>query len=128
MLFADNVGVDLQSVEGFAKKITVIVVVFEAAGLTVTETMFLQTPDQTTLTPPLAIKAVGQRCKQTAQLSYLGSIAAKTLTSLEIDRQIRLIRACLERFGLELYDRTTAPLSGKGSLGCCRLRFSTSSQ
>ena len=42
---------------------TVIVTVFESAGLTVsekkTETMLLRTPDKTSLTPPLVIEAAG---------------------------------------------------------------------
>ena len=55
-----------QSAEGLAKTMTaVIVAVFEAAGLTVsekkTETRLLRTPDQTILAPPLAVEAAGQR-------------------------------------------------------------------
>ena len=43
---------------------TVVVTVFEAAGLTVTEkteTMPLRTPDQAPRTSPLVIEAAGQR-------------------------------------------------------------------
>ena len=49
------------------------------------------------------------------QLLHLGGIIHENVDlSLEIDRQIRSItRACLTRFGPELYDRTTAPLSLK---------------
>ena len=95
---------------------TVIVTVFEAAGLTVsgkkTETMLLQSPDQTTLAPPLVIEAAGQRYKQTTQLLYPGGIIYENVDfSLEIDRRIRLMRVYLKRFGPELYDRMTAPLS-----------------
>ena len=32
---------------------------------------------------------------------------------VEIDRRVRLMRACYSRFGQELYDMTTAPLSLK---------------
>ena len=51
MLYADDSGiVSTKSAEGLAKMMTVIVTVFEAAGLTVsetkTETMLLRTPDQ----------------------------------------------------------------------------------
>ena len=64
-LYTDDAGVVSKSAEGLAKMITVLVTVFEAAGLTVsekkTETMLLQTPDQTTLVPPLVIQAAGQR-------------------------------------------------------------------
>ena len=97
---------------------TVIVTVFGAARLTVsekkTEAMPLQTPDQTTLAPPLVIEAAGQRYTQTAQLFYLGGIFHENADlSLEIDGRVRLMRASLKRFGSELYDSATAPLSLK---------------
>ena len=94
---------------------TVIATVFEAAGIRVsekkTETMLLQTPDQTALAPPLVIVAARQRYKQTAQLLYLdGIIHENTDLSFEIHRRTCLVGACLKRIGPELYDRTTAPL------------------
>ena len=98
---------------------TVLVTVFEAADLTVsgnkTETMLLRTPDQTTLAPPLVIEAAGQRYEQTTQFLYLsGGFPHETADlSLEIDRRIRLMRACLKRLGPELDAKTTAPLSLK---------------
>ena len=52
MLCADDAGVVCNSAEGLAKMMTVIVTVFEAAGLTVsekTETLLLWTPDQACL-------------------------------------------------------------------------------
>ena len=64
MLYADDAGVVSKSAEGFAKMMTVIVTVFEAAGLTVsekTETMLLRTPDEAPCTSPLVIEAAGQR-------------------------------------------------------------------
>ena len=55
----------LRSAEGLAKIMTVIVTVFEAVGLTVseikTETMLPRTPDQAPRTSPLVIEAAGQR-------------------------------------------------------------------
>ena len=76
MYYADDAGIVSKSAEGLAKTTTVIVTVFEAAGLTEsetkTETMLLQTPDPTTFAPPIVIEAVGQRYKQTAQFLYLG--------------------------------------------------------
>ena len=49
---------------------TVIVTVFEAAGLTVsennTDTMLLRTPDQAPLTSPLIIEAAVQNYRQAA--------------------------------------------------------------
>ena len=94
---------------------TVIVTVFEAAGLTVpekkTETMLLRTPDQTPPATPLIIEAAGQRYRQTTQLLYLGGIIHESADlSFEISRRIRLMWACFRRFGPELYDRTSAPL------------------
>ena len=65
MLYADDAGIASKSAEGLAKMMTVIVTVFEAAGLTVsekkTETMLLRTPDQPPRTSPLVIEAAGQR-------------------------------------------------------------------
>ena len=60
------------------------------------------------------MEAAGQRCTTTGQLLLLGGNIHETSDfSVEIDRRIGLMRACLERFGSELYDMTTAPLSLK---------------
>ena len=72
---------------------TVIVDVFEAAGLTVserkTETMLLRKPSQTSLAPPVVIEAAGQRCTQTKQFLYLGSVIHESAClSFEIERRI----------------------------------------
>ena len=52
ILYADDAGIISKSAEGLAKRMTVMVNVFEAAGITVsekkTETMLLRTPNQTT--------------------------------------------------------------------------------
>ena len=65
MQYADDAGIGSKSAEGLAKMMTVIVTVFEASGLTVsekkTETMLLRTPDQAPCTSPLVIEAAGQR-------------------------------------------------------------------
>ena len=85
ILCADDAGIVSKSAEGRAKMMTVIVTVFEAAGLTVsekkTETMLLRTPNQATRTSPLVVGAAGQRYMQTMQLLYLGGlvVAAPTL-------------------------------------------------
>ena len=118
MLYADDAGIVSRSAGGLAKMMTVIVTVFEVAGLTVsekkTETMLLRTPRQTSLAPPLVIEAAGQRYTQTNQFLYLGGVIHES-TDLwfEIKRRIRLIWTCFKRFGPVLYDRTTAPLSLK---------------
>ena len=79
--------------------------------------MLLRAPDQVTLAAPLVTEAAGQRDKQMAQLLYLsGNIHENAELSLEVDRRVSLMRACLKRFGPKLYDRTTASLSLKS--GC----------
>ena len=68
MLYADDARIVSKSAEVLAKMMTVIVTVFEAAGLTVSEktmTMLLRTPDQAPCTSPLVIEAAGQRHRQT---------------------------------------------------------------
>ena len=51
------------------------------------------------------------------QFSYLGGIIHESADlSLEIERRIRLVWACLRRFGPELYDRTIAPLCLKAHM------------
>ena len=93
---------------GLAKMMTVIVTVFEAAGLTIseeTETMLLRTPDQAPCTSPLVIEAAGQRYRQITQFSYLGGlIDASAYIMPEIKRRVRLAWACYSRFKRELYD------------------------
>ena len=118
-LYSDDAGLVSTSAEGPGKMMTVIVTVLEAVGLTVSEkktetTVFLRTRDQTILAPPLAIEAAAQRYKQTAQCVYLSGITHENADlSFEIDRRTCLLRACLKRFGPELYDRTIASLSLK---------------
>ena len=81
MLYADDAGIVSKSAEGLAKMMTVIVTVFEAAGLTAseknTETMLLRTPDKTPCTSPLVIEAAGQRCRQTTQYLVMWSISSR---------------------------------------------------
>ena len=84
---------------------TVFVTVFKAEGLTVsekkTETMLLRIPDQTSLASLLVIESAGQ------------AYPRKRRPLARIERRIRLVWACLRRFGPELYDMAAAPLSLK---------------
>ena len=79
MLYADGAGVVFMSAEGLAK-MTVIVTIFETAGLTAsekkTETMLLRTPDEALCTSPLVIVAAGQRYRQTTHCLLYTSDAA----------------------------------------------------
>ena len=103
MLYADDAGIASKSAKGLAlgclQMMTVIVTVFEAAGLTVsekkTETMLLRTPDQAPCTSPLVIEAAGQRYRQTTQFLYLGGlIDAGADIMPENKRRVRLAWAC----------------------------------
>ena len=62
MLYADDASNVFKSAEGFAKMLNVIVTVFEAAGLTVSErkpeAMLLRISNQAPQTPPLVSEAV----------------------------------------------------------------------
>ncbi|MEP4902204.1 MAG: hypothetical protein ABJX82_10425 [Paracoccaceae bacterium] len=81
MLYADDAGIVSIAV-GLAKMMTVIVTVFEAAGLTVskakTETMVLRTPNQAPQTSPLVIESAGRRYKQTMRFVYLGGLVIES--------------------------------------------------
>ena len=97
----------------FTKMMTVIVTVFEAAGLTVsekkTETMLLRTPGQAPCASPLVIEAAGQRYTQTTQFLYLdGLVDASADNMPEIKRRVRLAWARYSQFKRELYDMEAA--------------------
>ena len=109
-----SLGHDVRkSVEGLAKMMTIIVTVFETAGLTVSEkpeTMLLRTPGQAPCTSPLVIEAAGQRYRQTTQFLYLGGLIDASADIMpDIKRRIRLAWACYSRFKRELYDMEAAP-------------------
>ena len=96
---------------------TVIVTVFEAAGLTVsekTETMLLRTPDQAPCTTPLVIEAAGQRYRQITHFLYLGGLIDASAGMMpEIKRRVRLAWTCYSRFKRELYDMFAASFALK---------------
>ena len=93
---------------------TVIVTVFEAAGLTVsakkTETMLLWTPDQAPRTSPLVIEATGKRYRQATQFLQLGGLVnASADITPETRRRVQLTWACYKWFKRELHDMVAAP-------------------
>ena len=119
MLYVDDAGIVSKSAEGLAniKTMTVIVTVFEAAGLTVSQkktgdySMLFRTRDQTSTAPSPVIEAAGQKYRQTTQFLYLGGIIHENADLWrEIERRIRLMLACFKRFGTELYDTKAAPI------------------
>jgi len=118
MLYADDAGVVSKSLEGLTKMMTVIVTVFEAAGLTVsekkTEIMLFRTPHQEPQLEPLVVEAAGQKYKQTNRFIYLGGVIDENANiNPEIERRTRFAWACFKKYGRELYDRPTAPLQLK---------------
>ena len=91
----DDAGIASKSAEGLANMMAVIVIVFEAAGLTVsekkTETVLLRTSDQAPSTSPLVIEAAGQRYRPTTQFLYLGGLMDASADIMpEIKRRVQL--------------------------------------
>ena len=90
MLYADDAGIVSRSPAGLARMMTVIVEIFGAFGLTVsekkTETLLMRTPDKAqqpgeTPTPPLPaleIAAADQKYHQVNQFVYLGDLITET--------------------------------------------------
>ena len=89
MLYAVDAGIVSRSSVGLARMITVIVEVFGAFGLTVsekkTETLLMWAPEKaqqpgetpTSPLPVLEIAAAGQKYHQVHQFVYLGGLIAK---------------------------------------------------
>ena len=93
-----------QSAEGLAKMMALIVTVFEAEGLTVSEiktkAMPLGTSNQAPQTSPLVIVAEGQRYKQRTLVSYLGRLVVASADNFrEITRPIRFAWVNCNRAG-----------------------------
>ena len=106
------------SAEGLAKRMTAIVTVFEAAGLTVSETktmtILLPTPNRTPQTSPLVIEAARQIYRQAFYFLYLGGLVVANAEIMpEITRRVRLAWACNNRFKRELYDTEDASFTLK---------------
>ena len=119
MLYADDAGVVSRSQEGLTRMVTIIVEVFGAFGLTVsekkTETLLMRAPEKQpkkggSPPPPLVIEAAGQKYAQTAELRYLGGLVNEDdeLTQ-EINHRSRAAWACIRRFSRELFDWPRAP-------------------
>ena len=83
MLYDDDAGAVSRSQQGLTRMMTIIVEVFGAFGLTVsekkTETLLMRAPEKQpkkggSPPPPLVIEAAGQKYAQTAQFRYLGGL------------------------------------------------------
>ena len=119
VLYADDAGIVSRSQEGLTRMMTLIVEVFGAFGLTVSEkkaeTLLVRAPEKQPKkgrSPPLplVIEAAGQKYAQTAQFRYLGGFVNEDgeLTQ-EINHRSRGAWACIRRSSRELFDRPRAP-------------------
>ena len=118
MLYSDDADIMSKLAEGLEKMMTVIVTVFEAAVLTVsekkTEPTLVRTPNQAPQTSLLVIARAGHRCRQTMQFLHLGNLAVASADIMpKITRRIRLAWACYNRFQRELCGR--CPVHSKGA-------------
>ena len=109
-----------KSAEGLAKMMTVIVTVFEAAGLAVsekkTEAMLLRTQNQAPQTSPLVIEAAGQKYRQTMQFLYLGGLVVASADLMpEIKRRIRLAIGMLQSVQTGAVRYGGCPVHSKGA-------------
>ena len=111
------------------KMITVIVEVFGAFGLTVSEkkmeTLLMRAPEKAqqpgeTPTPPLPalqIAAAGQKYHQVHQFVYLGGLITEDADiTRDINRRTKIPWGCFKKFSTELFDRPSAPLRLKAWL------------
>ena len=108
-----QISIISRSGEGLVKTMAVKATIFQATGLTVSEQdtgrTLLRTPGQTHRSPS---KQQARGINRQPSSCALGGITHESDDVwLEIDRRIRLMRACLKRFCPEYNDRTTAPLS-----------------
>ena len=124
MLYADDAGIVSRSPAGLARMMTVIVEVYGAFGLTVsekkTETLLMRTPEKAqqpgeTPTPPLPaleIAAAGQKYHQVHQFVYLGGLITEDADiTPDINRRTKIAWGCFRKFSTELFDsRPNAPL------------------
>ena len=103
MLYANDAGVVCKSKKHLAK-MTVIVTVFESAGLTVCETKkettLPRTLNKVLPAPPLVIEAAGQRyiCRRCIFCAWAPSYKRKRRPYAINERRIRLAWACYDRF------------------------------
>ena len=118
MLYADDAGVVSISQEGLTGMMTIIVELFGAFGLTVsekTETLLMRAPEKQpkkggSPPPRLVIEAAGQKYAQTAQFRYLGTLVNEDgeLTQ-EVNHRSRAAWAYIRRFSRELFELPRAP-------------------
>ena len=129
MLYADDAGIVSRSPAGLARMMTVIVEVFGAFGLTVsekkTETLLMRAPEkaqhrgETTTTSLLALEiaAAGQKYQKVHQFVYLGGLITEDADITgDINRHTKIAWGSVRKFSTELFDRPSAPLRLKAWL------------
>ena len=118
MLCADDVGVASQSPEQLRNMMWVIMVVWAAFGLTVSEAktkiMCLRAKRMPESTATFSVEAARQAYNQTNEFVYHGgNVNHKADLSTVVDRRIRNAWCSFRKYTLELYDRPSAPLELK---------------
>ena len=118
MLYADDTGVVSRPTEKLRKMMGVIVVVYAAFGLTVseakTEIVCLRAKGMSESTAIFSVEVAGQVYNQTNEFVYLGgNVNHNPDLSIEVDRRIPNARCSFRKYTLELYDRPSAPLELK---------------
>ena len=117
MLYADDAGVVSRSPEQLRKMQEVIVVVYAAFGLTVSEakTEIMCLPrGMPESTATFSVETAGQVYNQTNEFVYLGGkVNHNADLSIEVNRRIRNAWCSFRKYTLELYDRLSARLELK---------------
>ncbi|CAB1119068.1 unnamed protein product [Ectocarpus sp. CCAP 1310/34] len=125
ILCAEDAGFESRSVVGLARMMTIIVEVFGAFGLTMSEkkkkTLLMKVPEKKPEkgappppppppAAPLVIEAAGQKYAQRVEFRYLGRRVREDIElSQDINQRSRAAWACLRKYARELFDRPTAP-------------------
>ena len=118
MLYADDAGFASRSPAGLAHMMTVVVEVFSAFGLSVsekkTETLIMRVPGALQSDgpppPPLVVHAAGQTYAQTHEFRYLGGMVTEDANlEREIAKRAQAAWCSYKKYATELFDRPTAP-------------------
>ena len=118
MLYTDDAGVVSQSPDPLRKMMGLIVVVYAAFDLTVseakTEIMCLRAKGMPESTAIFIVEAACQVYNQTNECVYFGgNVNHNANVSIKVDRRIRNAWGNFRKYTFELYDRSSAPLELK---------------
>ena len=118
ILYADDAGVVSQSPDQLRKMMGLIVVVYTAFGLTVseakTEIMCLRAKGMPESTAIFTVEAACQVYNQTNECVYFEeNVNHNANVSIKVDRRIRNAWGNFRKYTFELYDRSSAPLELK---------------